>query len=148
MHLSLRIRDTLLAKKPFYAVLLPGVSDFTGNRRSNLTDAFVYADTSIDLNPIFGKLTAANGAKASNALVLFYKNDSLFAATGADSAGIFYTNLAVEPPFRISAYYDAQNDGSYENAGNLTIESFNKDTLRIPLSPIAPAFSIENILSP
>ncbi|TET23038.1 MAG: hypothetical protein E3J71_03885 [Candidatus Stahlbacteria bacterium] len=121
---SVRVADTTLKGLPFYLVLLPGVSDFAGNRTTEGLAAFVYSDTGLVLRDIRGEVKTSEGRAAYSAIVLFKTPQDLFALTITDSSGAFIATLEEREETKIEAWFDRDGNGVYEEEA-----SFSEATL-------------------
>lgn len=142
---SIRIADTTLRGLPFYLVLLPGVSDFAGNRVTEGLAAFVYSDTGLLLRDIRGKVKTTEGASASRAIVLFKTPEEPFALTITDSSGAFIATLEEREETRIEAWFDRDGNGVYEEEASLSEEPL-PDSVTLVTRPASAPMRLDQLI--
>jgi len=142
---SIRIADTTLRGLPFYLVLLPGVSDFAGNRVTEGLAAFVYSDTGLLLRDIRGKVKTTEGASASRAIVLFKTPEEPFALTITDSSGAFIATIEEREETRIEAWFDRDGNGVYEEEASLSAQPL-PDSVTLVTRPASVPMRLDQLI--
>jgi len=116
---SVTCKDTTLRSRPFYLVLLPSASDFTGNRMRDAAWTFVYSDTALVLRDVRGIVRTADGRAASASLVTFSTDGLPFAAVLTDSSGAFLATIEDRENVAVQAWFSRDRDAMFEEHDSL-----------------------------
>jgi hypothetical protein len=141
---EMRTTDTTVKGPGFYLVVLPGICDFAGNRTTEGLAGFVYSDTTLILRDIRGQVKTSEGKPAPSAIVLF-KTEDVFAATIADSSGVFLTTIEELEGVTIQAWFDRDGNGSYENEASFSAEPF-PDSVGLITQPAALPLGLNQLI--
>lgn len=145
---TLKVSDTTFKHEAFYAGLLPGLGDFSGNRTREGFSGFFYADTGFVLKQVRGKVETSLGKPAGSAILLFTDTeDSIFALTIADTSGMFLTRLKPKEVITLQVFFDENSDYVYEEQAILKLAEL-EDTIDIITEPVTDPVRLKDIIPP
>lgn len=147
MQYNIIYSDSLLKNIALYTLLLPGITDFSGNRVLTGKTILTYNDTTLTLRDVRGSVKTRDAKPAPLALILFTADDTAFAACMADSTGAFLLSLEDKTGVKIEAWFDAEQDGLYEETGERLYRTL-PDSLIVHTNPTTPLRLQDIIHSP